>query len=71
MPELEELIVTAPVAPEIVMFEPATIEVTPELVSVPELFVRPVPKRLLNDDPPMLRLVVEAVMKEEYMVEEE
>ena len=55
------LMVTAPVAPETVMLVPATIEVTPALVSAPETRERPVPKRLLNELPFMMRLVVDAV----------
>jgi hypothetical protein len=39
--------------------------------SAPELFVNPVPAKLLNDWLPILRLVVEAVMNDEYTVEEE
>ena len=57
--------VTAPVAPEIEMPEPATMEVTPELVKAPEERDSPVPKRLLKDEPLMIKLVVEAVMKDE------
>jgi hypothetical protein len=38
---------------------------TLETVSAPEELVRPVPSRLLNDDPLTMRLVVLAVAKDE------
>ena len=57
--------VTAPVAPERDMPEPATMEVTPEFVRAPEERERPVPSRLLNDEPLTTRFVVLAVTKDE------
>jgi SOS-response transcriptional repressor LexA len=41
-----------------------------KLRALPES-VRPLPVKSLNDSPLTMRLVVEAVMKEEYIVEEE
>ncbi len=35
------------------------------------MFCNPEPRSELNDEPPILRLVVEAVMKDEYAVDEE
>ena len=57
--------VTAPVAPDKEMPEPATREVTPEFVRAPETNDSPVPSRLLNDEPLTMRLVVLAVRNEE------
>ena len=57
--------VTAPVAPETEIPEPATIEVTPAFVNAPLTSESPVPSRLLNELPLTMRLVVEAVIKEE------
>ena len=57
--------VTAPVAPETDMPEPATIDVTPLLVRAPDTRDSPVPSRLLNEEPLTLRLVVEAFRKDE------
>jgi hypothetical protein len=64
------LIVTAPVAPDTVTLEPARIEVTPEFVSTPPLFVSPEPTSDVNVDPPRIRLVVEAVVNDAYVVDE-
>ena len=44
---------------------------SPDTVSVPAELESPEPKSLLNDDPLTMRLVVEAVMNDEYMVDEE
>ena len=57
--------VTAPVAPDRAIPEPATMEVTPELVKAPLTRDNPVPRRLLNDEPLTTRLVVLAVTNEE------
>ena len=65
-----ELIVTAPVAPEIVTLEPARIDVTPELVNTPELLESPEPRSELKELFPMTRLVVEAVVKDAYVDDE-
>ena len=40
-------------------------------VRAPDESDNPVPRRLLNDEPLIMRFVVEAVRKEEYLVEEE
>lgn len=48
------------------MFADEKLEVVrPETVRAFDEFDRPEPRRVLNDWPPMLRLVVEAVVKEE------
>ena len=43
----------------------------PETVRAPAVLASPLPKRLLKEEPLTRRLVVEAVRKEEYIVEEE
>jgi hypothetical protein len=45
--------------------------VRPETVRAPEELERPLPRRLLKDEPLTMRLVVEAELNEEYRVEEE
>jgi hypothetical protein len=40
------------------------------MARAPPLFVRPVPRRETNDEPPILRFVVEAVVKDPYVVDE-
>jgi hypothetical protein len=40
------------------------------IVSAPETFERPVPRRLLNDWPLSMRLVVDAVANDPYVVDE-
>jgi hypothetical protein len=40
------------------------------MVKTPPLFVRPVPRREMNVWPPMERFVVEAAVKDAYVVEE-
>jgi hypothetical protein len=40
-------------------------EMTPLLVKAPPTFERPVPRRLLNEEPLTMRLVVEAIAKDE------
>ena len=46
-------------------------EMRPELVRIPPTFESPVPRSETKDEPPMFRFVVEAVMKDEYAVDEE
>ena len=59
------LTVTAPVAPDIVMFVPATIDVTPALVRRPPTLDRPVPSSDVNVEAPNIRFDVLAVINDE------
>ena len=57
--------VTAPVAPDTAMPEPATMEVTPAFVNDPLTSESPAPSKLLKDEPLTIRLVVLAVVNDE------
>ena len=46
-------------------------EMTPELVREPEESERPVPRRLLKEEPLTIKFVVEAELNEEQLVEDE